>query len=60
MKITLLLATLLATLGLCACNPASAPGASGATGTLGYDGAKGDTGRTGNTGDTIVVVPVQK
>ena len=65
MKITLLLATLLATLGLAACNPASTPpspvvvvpgpaGATGATGATGSAGTNvpvpGPAGATGATG----------
>jgi hypothetical protein len=60
MKITLLLATLFATLGLGACNPASAPtpvvvttpGPAGATGATGNSGATGATGYDGAKGDT--------
>src|SRR4051812_9511442 len=47
MKTTVLLATLLATLGLCACNPATPPAPVVIT-TPGPAGAPGATGATGN------------
>jgi hypothetical protein len=64
MKHTILLAALITSLGLCACEktaPTPAPvtvvvpgpaGAPGATGAAGNDGASGATGNTGNTGAT--------
>jgi len=64
MKHTILLAALITSLGLCACEktaPTPAPvtvvvpgpaGAPGATGAAGNDGATGTTGATGATGDT--------
>lgn len=68
MKHTLLIAALLATLGLAACNreptvvtvpvpvavpgPAGPAGETGATGNTGYTGATGATGDTGSTGYT--------
>jgi len=65
MKFSLLLAALVVTLGLAACEktvvsqpgPAGATGATGSTGAAGSTGSTGDTGATGKTGDTVVVVP---
>ena len=75
MKYSILLAALLATLGLTACEktvvtpaastvpaPAGATGATGArgsTGSTGAPGATGSTGEPGKTGDTVVVVPAK-
>lgn len=74
MKYSILLAALLATLGLTACEktvvtpaavvpgPAGATGASGSTGmtgSTGATGAEGNKGEPGKTGDTVVVVPAK-
>lgn len=73
MKYSILLAALLATLGLSACEktvvtpaastvpgPAGATGATGAMGSTGSTGAEGSKGEAGKTGgDTVVVVPAK-
>ena len=73
MKNSLLLAALIATFGLAACEktvvtpPVAAPvvvvpgpaGPAGATGATGYDVYKGEAGADGKTGDTVLVVPAK-
>ena len=67
MKYSIILAALMATLGLAACektvvkSPDAAPvvvvpGPSGPTGATGAAGSKGETGKTG---DAVVVVPAK-
>lgn len=72
MNKTMLMAALLAAVGLAACDrpaviavpvgvagpagPAGATGATGGTGSPGYDGVKGDTGKAG-TDTTVIVLP---
>lgn len=63
MKYSILLAALLATIGLSGCEktvvtPAASttPGPAGATGAMGAEGSKGEPGKAA---DTVVVVPAK-